>query len=313
MTASDSEIIVVIFLHPAGCAVRASQRSSPCQSVGQRLAGATASPRLCARLVHSMVSVGPRFAYDSQEPVSLCVTLHRASLCSLTLRLQLTSVPCAHVVNPVVSVGQRLAGACSSASLCSPCPLGVIRAAIHRSQYLCVSAPCQTERSPPPKNCSNLQVVSGGTSSGFNIQAVSSAQRYQSRLTMPNRSSVAATTATCACAVPCRKCSEIPATGLVEHASRCAVPLVRLRGCYAVYVARTDEARKTKLSWPESLCAKSATSSSTLPYICLRARGAGAGGGRKGGGLSLNEPHASVKTPSLNCYVSVRVYGCVAH
>ena len=142
MTASDSEIIVVIFLHPAGCAVRASQRSSPCQSVGQRLAGATASPRLCARLVHSMVSVGPRFAYDSQEPVSLCVTLHRASLCSLTLRLQLTSVPCAHVINPVVSVGQRLAGACSSAYLCSSFPLVGLAGPRFTGQDICISAPC---------------------------------------------------------------------------------------------------------------------------------------------------------------------------
>jgi hypothetical protein len=61
--------------------------------------------------------------------------------------------------------GQRLAGAYSSASLCSStCPLaGVSRAAINRSLHI-VSAPGQTESPPPPMNCSNLQVVSGGTS-----------------------------------------------------------------------------------------------------------------------------------------------------
>jgi hypothetical protein len=34
-----------------------------------------------------------------------------------------------------------------------------------------------------------------------------------------------------ACAVPCPTSSEIPATGLVERASRCAVPSVRLQAC----------------------------------------------------------------------------------
>ena len=77
------------------------------------------------------------------------------------------SLACIGFRDPRRHIGQRLTGACSTASLCSSCPLvGVSRAAIHRS-HLCVSAPGQTgvttESSPLPMNCSNLKVVSGGT------------------------------------------------------------------------------------------------------------------------------------------------------
>ena len=98
-----------------------------------------------------------------------------------------------------VLCGQRLAGACSSASLCSSCPLvGGSQAAIHRS-HLRVSAPGQTQSPPSPHEL---------------LQPPSCRGRYVAR------------------AVPCRTSSEAPATGLVERASRCAVPLVRWRASH---------------------------------------------------------------------------------
>jgi hypothetical protein len=96
----------------------------------------------------------------SQEPAAmrLCALLCPPSWCR---RSRFTEPGCLRTV----LCGQRLAGACSSASLPPSCPLvrGGSQAAIHMS-HLRVSAPGQTQSPPSPHELLNLQVVAGGTS-----------------------------------------------------------------------------------------------------------------------------------------------------
>ena len=94
-------------------------------------------PRYLLACGYSLACIGFRDprCHLGQRLAGACST---ASLCS--------SCPLVGVVGPRFTgqdlrisapCGQRLAGACSSASLCSSCPLvGVSRAAIHRSHLL---------------------------------------------------------------------------------------------------------------------------------------------------------------------------------
>jgi hypothetical protein len=145
------------------------------------------------------------------------------------------ALACLGFREPRRHLGQRLARACSTASLCPSCsPTRRCRVVDTRltGQDVCVSAPCGQRLAGSCSSASLFSSAHSLVSVGLPrftgaISCVSAPGRTQS----PPFTEEMLQPPSClgwyvACAVPCRTSSEAPTTGLVERASRCAVPLV---------------------------------------------------------------------------------------